>query len=167
MLWSLSQEVSRKAELQSSESGSNINRISKGLEFQSGVAITELIRTEETNRAGLPRASSLLVEMTEWFRQSAETCQCLDNWLTSKKDRRRYLQFLLYLNQPPLCQRLWIFNLLPYRHPEGWDWERFSSNRSSADMAELVLGGALQGRRKEGDDYFASQMCDIYHHFQW
>lgn len=79
MLWSLPQEVSRKAELQSSESGSNINRISKGLEFQSGIAITELIRTEETNRAGLPRASSLLVEKTEWFRQSAETCQCLDN----------------------------------------------------------------------------------------
>lgn len=28
-------------------------------------------------------------------------------------------------------------------------------------MAELVLGGALQGRHKEGADTFASQMCDI------
>lgn len=33
-------------------------------------------------------------------------------------------------------------------------------------MAELVLGGALQGRHKEGDNYLARQMYDIYHHFQ-
>lgn len=96
----------RNGELQSSEFGSNNNWISEDLRFQSGIAIVELIRTAETNRASLPRASSLPVETTSLVQTKCwRTCQCLDIWSTSK-ERRRCFSFCCIWNSHTMSEAL-------------------------------------------------------------